>query len=289
MNMKIKYFSILVIMLTLVSWRDNRPAYIVYQNDGDKSSYNKMLKELSKADMVFFGELHDVSIAHWLELVIAEDLFAERGAKMVVGAEMFESDNQLLLDELLSGVSSLKNFDEQARLWKNYPTDYKPVLSFALINKLKFIATNVPRRYASLVSKKGFESLNNLSAEAKSYLAPLPIVFDSTVACYKNMLDQKNMGHMTTNIVRAQALKDATMAHFILKNFSKGQLFYHFNGSYHSDHHEGIVWYIKNQQPGLNIKTVSVVTQKDIEKVDSANLKVADFIIVVPENMTKTY
>ena len=51
--------------------------------------------------------------------------------------------------------------------------------------------------------------------------------------------------HATPNLPKAQAAKDATMAHFILKNFDPNKLFLHFDGSYHSDNYEGIVWWIK--------------------------------------------
>ena len=47
--------------------------------------------------MVLFGELHNNPISHWLQLELTEDLHAARGADLVLGAEMFEADNQLLL------------------------------------------------------------------------------------------------------------------------------------------------------------------------------------------------
>ena len=48
-----------------------------------------------------------------------------------------------------------------ARLWNNFKTDYKPLVDFAKDNNLKFIATNIPRRFASLVFKGGFEVLED--------------------------------------------------------------------------------------------------------------------------------
>jgi uncharacterized iron-regulated protein len=43
-----------------------------------------------------------------------------------------------------------KQLDSTARLWKNYKTDYKPLVDFAKENYFDFIATNMPRRYASV-------------------------------------------------------------------------------------------------------------------------------------------
>ena len=74
---------------------------------------------------------------------------------------------------------------------------------------------------------------------------------------------------MTANFARAQAIKDATMAYFILQNLKPGQTFLHFNGDYHSKNFEGIVWYLRQKQPDLKILTLSSVELADIEKPDS--------------------
>ncbi len=57
------------------------------------------------------------------------------------------------------------------------------------------------------------------------------------------------------------------MAWFIGKNRSPGQLFIHFNGAYHSDDFEGIYWYLNHYYPGLNIVTITTVSQKDISEL----------------------
>jgi hypothetical protein len=90
------------------------------------------------------------------------------------------------------------------------------------------------------------------------------------------------------NYPKAQAAKDATMAHFILKNWKEGKLFFHFDGAYHSDNFEGIVWWINKLKPGLNIKTISIVLQEDIMELEEENIDKANYIITVPVSMTKT-
>ena len=96
-------------------------------------------------------------------------------------------------------------------------------------------------------------------------------------------------GHGGDNLPKAQAVKDATMAYFILKNMENDNLFIHYNGSYHSDDYEGINWYLKQTQPNLKIITVSIVEQENLKKLDKENKLKANFIIVVPPTMTKTY
>ncbi len=286
---------LLLSAISLQTFSQNKPAYKIFTGEGKKAHYGDMIKDISRADIVFFGELHDDPIAHWLELEVTKSLFAEKGKDLVLGAEMFESDNQLLLDEYLKEVYDATKFEAEVKLWKNYKTDYKPLVDVSKKNKLPFIATNVPRRYASVVNKSGFEGLETLTPEAKSYIAPLPFPYDPEVKCYKDMLSMGGMGggpvvaHDNTNFPKAQAVKDATMAHFILANWSNGKLFIHYNGSYHSHNFEGIVWYLNKFNPGLKIATIETVQQDEIDKMDKENNNIASFVIAIPSSMTRTY
>lgn len=245
-----------------------------------------MISKMNKADVVLFGEHHNNPIVHWLQYETTTHLSKSR--KLTLGAEMFEADNQLQLNDYLSGKITQKEFDTVARLWNNYPTDYKSLVDFAKENKIKFIATNVPRDFASKVYKNGFESLDSLSVQEKLWMAPLPIKYDANLPGYVKMMKMMG-GHGGDNLPKAQAIKDATMAYFILKNRKKDNLFIHYNGSYHSDDFEGIYWYLKQKNPTLKIVTVSVVESENVKKFDKKNKGKADFIIVVTSTMTKTY
>ena len=268
-----------------------KPAYKLYDNKGKEITFDKLVNKAKKANVIFFGELHSDPLAHWLELELTKALYQTKNTNLVLAAEMFESDNQLILDEYLDGIISEKSFEEEARLWNNYKTDYKPLVTFAKENGLSFIATNIPRRYASLVSKEGFEGLTKLSTEALEYIAPLPIEYDPDLEGYKKMLEMSHMGGMkpNENFPKAQAIKDATMAYFILKNRNRNDQVLHFNGSYHSENHEGIVWYINQSKPGLKIITISTVQQEDVLNPDPSVFDKADYILVTPSSMTQTY
>jgi uncharacterized iron-regulated protein len=292
-DMKTTTTILIIAFLSLVSFRSDKPAYLLYTSDGKNVKYQKMIETISSADVVFFGELHDNPIAHWLEYEVTAELHEIVADRLIMGAEMFEADNQLLLDEYLSSAYEADKFEAEVKLWKNYKTDYKPLLEFARKNNLPFIATNIPRRYASMVSKKGLEVLDSLSAQAREYIAPLPVYYDPEVKCYKDMLDMNGIqgmgGKPNENLPKAQAIKDATMAHFILKNMEPGKLFIHYNGSYHSDNYLGIIYYLKLYRPDIRVATISTVLQDDIESLLPENSGVADFMVVIPANMTRTY
>lgn len=283
-----KKSALLILAVILMSaFKTDKPAYRLFTEKGKAATYESLLKDAAESDIVFFGEIHNNPICHWLEYELAVDLYKQKGKNLILAAEMFESDNQLLIDELLSGKIKEKNFEAEAKLWPNYKTDYKPLVSLAKDSGLVFVASNIPRRYAALVNASGFEGLSSLAPEAQKLFAPLPVKYDPELACYKDIL--KSMGgamHGTDNIAKAQAIKDATMAYFILKNWQPGKTILHFNGSYHSDNFQGIIWYLKQVNPSLKIITLSSTQQKILDDLDETSKGKANFNLVTPESMT---
>lgn len=329
-------------------------AFQIFDSKGKKISYAKFIKSVRKSflskpdsrDVLLFGELHDNPIAHWLELQVTVDLF-DMHKNLVLGAEMFETDQQFALNEYLNPkkdtskqstnnpmgmgfgadprVAKLK---KSIKLWNNFVTDYQPLVDFARNNQLNFVATNVPRRYASLVYKRGIKSLYSNEGQMSGSLRTfsigtnLPVCdtgiykkdsllyfseisdgksippifeYDSTLQCYKDIFNMAG-GHGGQNLPMSQAIKDATMASLIYKHLPKNGVFVHYNGSYHSDNHQSIEWYLKHYNEKIlknfypmKITTISTRTQLNVSQLEKENLGIADFIIVVPENMTRTY
>lgn len=271
-------------------------AFVIYNAQGKKVSYKKMMKSLSKSNITLFGELHNNPIAHWLQLEVTKSLGEKRD--LILGAEMFERDNQDELNDYLSGKIDAKAFDTLARVWSNYKTDYAPLVDYAKENKLQFIAANIPRRFASLVYKGDFKALDSLSTEEKTWIAKLPIDYDKDLPGYQKMLEMMG-GHGGETFPKAQAIKDATMAESIYNAYSNRPplmfgkqdkvTFIHYNGAYHSNNYEGILWYLKRKNANLNYKTITTVSQENIAKLLEDNKGTADFIICVDEDMTVTY
>jgi uncharacterized iron-regulated protein len=289
-------YSKYVALLVFVSFTfKSKPAYQIFSGEKSKSiDFDKMIKGLKDADVIFFGENHNDPICHWLELQVLKVLGETTGKKVILGAEMFETDNQLLLDEYISGLIREDHFINESKAWDNYKTDYAPIINYAKSNGIPVVATNIPRRYANLVARSGLEGLDELQDEAKHYIVPLPFEINYELSSYKEVSSMMggHMGPHTNGInrmVNAQAIKDATMAHFISTNWEEGSVFYHLNGSFHSKNKEGIVYYLQKQNPDLNIVTISVIEQEDIQNLADDNKGQADYIIAVPSDMTKTY
>jgi len=202
----------------------------------------------------------------------------------MLGAEMLEADNQLIVDEYLAGLIEHEHLVNEAKVWENYGADYRPLVDVAREHGLHFIATNIPRRYANLVARQGMTALERLSDEAKRFIAPLPITLDLSTPGYGRVMEI-GMAHGAhgdaQNFVAAQAVKDATMAYFILKNRGPKDLFVHYNGDYHSKNRGGIYWYLKRYDPGITVLTISSVS-RDTPGFDDECKDLADIVLVVP-------
>ena len=291
-SMKKTVFMIILAVMTanIAVQAQDKPAYTVFAGDGKPSDYGRMLEALSEADVIFIGETHNCPIAHWIEFELTRDLYGKHSDGLVLGAEMFETDDQLLVDEYVTGVISSDKFESEAKLWDNYYTDYYPLLSFAREKGLKFVATNVPRRYASYVKDHGLEALENLSDGARALMAPLPIDFEASEedeAMFGFMKMISGSDGEKSYFAEAQAIKDATMAWSVARNMDRR--FIHYNGNFHSDFHGGIIPYFNKYCPGKSVMTVCCVRQDDISVLGEENLGRADFIVCVPVDMTMSY
>lgn len=268
----------------------NPEAYRIYNSKGKQVDFGMVADKLAKNDVVFFGELHNNPICHWLQFELTQALQG-RVDTLVLGAEMLECDDQLVVDEYLQGFIPLKHLEKEAKLWPNFRTDYLPLLDLAKEDTLRFIATNVPRRYASLVSKKGMSSLDSLSEGAKAILPPLPYTVTIQDAGYiemRAMMGFHGGGVGVDDMIAAQALKDYTMAWNIFRHLPEEGLFLHFNGSFHSQKFAGIYNYLKARNKRLKIAVIATVESEDLGFKEEWK-ELGDYILVTPESMTKTH
>ena len=255
-----KILWIVMLMMSMTTYAQKTPEiYRIFDAQGKEVSYEKMIKTVSATDVVFFGEIHNCVISHWMELKVLEAL-TENNKKLKVGMEMLEADNQLIIDEYTSSTISSDRFEEECRLWPNHSTDYEPLVYYAKRHHLPLIATNVPRRYASVVKEKGLMGLLGKAKETKPQL-----------------------------MAQAQAIKDATMGWFIAQNLKKGEQMIHFNGTYHSDARNGIIPYLLEYRPKTTISTIRAVRQEEIDKIEKDYLGLADFYICITEDMNVSY
>lgn len=278
----------LLCVLTIGATAQKLEPFQLFSGNGKKVSFKKMLKKLNNKQVILFGEYHDDAIAHWVQLELTKALF-QKDSNLVLGAEMFERNTQQFLDLYLTGELNARQFaDTVPSMWNNYKTDYAPLVNFAKNHNLSFVATNIPRYLATAVYRGGFAALDTLPKHQQYMMAKAPIPYDATLPGYKAMLEMGG-GHGGPNLPMAQAIKDATMAESIVAHTPQNGTMLHFNGSYHSNNYEGIYWYLKQYKPELTIGTITTVRQSDLKKLHDDNKGLADYVLVVNDDMTRTY
>lgn len=312
---KLFLLSVSIICLSFVVYEEsiNENNYRIYSTKTSKEvSLNDIVTEMKSYDVVFFGEEHNDSVAHFLQLELFKGLYNTYGDKTTLCMEMFETDCQMILDEYLQGFIREKNFLKEARTWSNY-RNYKPMIEFAKEKKIRVIAANAPARYVNLAARNSQKALYELSATAKSYLPPLP--YDTAVGSYYEkftslMSDGRNSGAtskdtskkatpvsnnmMPKYIVHSQSLWDATMAYSISKIFLKNKeaKVLQLNGRFHSDEGSGIVTQLKKYNPKLRILLISCIGggKNFPDKIDYIeNIKLGDYVIYSDPRIPKTF
>lgn len=252
----------------------------------------QIVAALSGADVLFFGEEHNDSAGHYLENKIYRALHAVYGDQLALSLEMFETDNQLVLDEYLQGRIDETRLGKDARLWSNY-RDYRPMIEYARQQKLPVIAANPPRRYVTLVTRRGMRALDSLSKDAKAFLPPLP--YDTLSGRYRDKFMETMRGapeSASRNIYYSQSLWDAGMSYsiyrFLKKN--KGKKVFHCVGKFHSDEKLGTAMQLQMRNKKLRILNISCFPDKSFSNPDWSKFEqLGDFVILTDWELKRTY
>lgn len=253
---------------------------------------DKIVADMSEADVLFFGEEHNDSAGHYLENRIFRALHAKYGNQLALSMEMFESDNQLVLDEYLRGTIDEKRLNSDARLWKNYG-DYRPMIEYAKQNRIPVIAANPPRRYVNLVTRRGMKTLDSLSDDAKFYLPPLP--YDTLSGRYRDKFMETMKGapeSASKNIYYSQSLWDAGMSHNIYRFWKKNKdkKVFHCVGKFHSDEKLGTAAQLMMRNKKIRVLNISCFPDKSFPNPDWSKYEsLGDYVILTNFDLKRTY
>lgn len=246
---------------------------------------------LLDAEIIFFGEEHNDSIAHHLQFELLKNLHAAHG-QVALSMEMFSTADQLVLDEYLQGWITDRNLARDVTLWNNYK-DYSPMVEYAKEHGLSVIAANAPTRYTNLVTRQSLDALDQLSPAAKALLPPLPV--DTLTGRYYDKFMELLGGHVnmgSSNIYQSQNLWDATMAYSIVKhaNTVSQSKILHLNGRFHSDEHQGTVAQLKKLAPNFRVLVISSFSDESFPEVIWNEFDyLGDFIIITDPDVPRSY
>jgi uncharacterized iron-regulated protein len=253
---------------------------------------DKIVSDMSHADVLFFGEEHNDSAGHYLENKIFRALHEQYGDKIALSMEMFETDGQLVLNEYLAGTIDEARFSRDVRLWSNYK-DYRPMIEFSKQNKIPVIAANPPRRYVSLVTRRGMRSLDSLSKDAKKFLPPLP--YDTLSGRYREKfmdIMKGSPGSASSNIYYSQNLWDAGMSYSIYKflKANKHKKIFHCVGGFHTEEKLGTAAQLQMRNKKLKILNIASFSDASFNDPDWEKFSYrGDYVILTNPDLKKTF
>lgn len=278
------------------------PQYRAFDRRGNAATIQQIIDALEGADVLFVGETHDNAVAHQLEVELlrrADETYGPASPKrraVALSLEMFERDVQTVLDEYLAGLITERHFLLSSRPWRNYETDYRPLVEYAREHRLPVIAANAPARYVSRVSSSGPDSLKTLPQVAvKSWLPPLP--FPAASEGYAAKFNRFMGGgaaspatgaaaqaspHGGLHLLEAQTLRDASMAYAISEYLKRGRdpLVVQVNGTFHSEERMGVPEQLARYRSKARAVVVTIVPADTFPNFDPDLGRLGDFVII---------
>jgi uncharacterized iron-regulated protein len=243
-----------------------------------KISHKEIIDLFKNVDVLILGEEHDDNEGHKEKANLYQALSNLRPS---LSLEMFETDQQLYLDEFSLGIFDGKQLAKETRTWNNFEKDYLPLLQIAKNFSLPILAANAPRRYTRVASRGGMNALVQLPALSKSFLPPLYLIKAYPQPEYEAKFSSIMGGHGgdgLKNIFLAQELWDTTMSHTIATHISAtGNKVLHINGRFHSDDGLGVTHRLKKM--GLRVLTISMFPIRKNGSEEEIS-KIADIIYI---------
>lgn len=263
---------------------------------GAFSDFEVMLADIGAADVVLVGEQHDDPNTHRLEAAMVQGLL-RRGIAVTVSLEMFERDVQGTVDDYLAGRIDEAALLAKARPWPRYATDYKPLVEMAVAHRWPVVASNVPRKYASMVAKSGLAALEGLPPAERAHVAreiqcPLDAYFDRFAETMNShpmpgseKLPEVERRATSERYYFAQCIKDETMAESIAaavesRSGRPGPVV-HYNGAFHTDFGSGVAERVRRRVPSKRVVVISILAVDSLDNLtpQGDDLKRADFLV----------
>jgi uncharacterized iron-regulated protein len=298
--------------------------YRAFDARGRSVTLAEIAGALDRADVIIIGESHNDALAHLLEaelLRLADERLTAGGGRdaraVALSLEMFERDVQHVVDEYLGGLISERHFLLSSRPWRNYQTDYRPLVEYAKGRRLPVIAANAPARYVSRVTANGPKSLAALSPAARAWLPPLPFApaSEAYAAKFRAFLRSEEARAASPHqpppawaapgatpphaapppnphaagaaagplhLLDAQTLRDASMAHAISEHLRRHEraLVVHVNGVFHSEGRLGVPEHLKAYRPQARVLVVTILSEGYPDFDAARHAAAGDFIIL---------
>jgi len=119
----------------------------------------RMVEEVSAAQIIFVGEIHDNPAHHAIQYRVIKGIHA-KGRPLAIGLEMFYAESQPELDAWVEGRLDPARFAAlYAQNWTEPLELYAPIFQYARDNRIPLVGLNVPRELIQEVKRHGFQAL----------------------------------------------------------------------------------------------------------------------------------
>ncbi|HDX3723469.1 TPA: ChaN family lipoprotein [Campylobacter jejuni] len=248
-------FNACAVLQKSSSLQENKDFYILDAYTQKKISFEDMILELLKADVILLGEKHD-EVKHKISQVMIfnalEGNLSSQNISFDVALEMLASTEQNHLDKAFKNKKTIKanelanalNWDKVWK-WK----DYEQFVNVVFYSRSKILGANLSRSeitsiYNGAQPLKGYVSTTN---EVKKQL------FD--IISLSHELNPEENKKLLDKLVEIQQFKDRRMADVLVHHPNKVLLL---AGSYHTSKKIGIPLHIQDFKSSKKIVVVNL-------------------------------
>lgn len=185
-------------------------------------SFETMIKDAIRSDVIVVGETHGNPRHHALQLEVIRALH-ESDTPMIIGMEMFRQNSQQDLDAWTGGLLPLDRFvPVYYRNWDLPWMFYEDILLYARDHDIPIAGLNIPEGITNAIARRGFSSLT--SVERRKLPAGISCTIDKS---YMEFIKKAYAGHgrtdekMFVRFCEAQMVWDKSMAANLI-TFMKG-------------------------------------------------------------------
>lgn len=209
----------------------------------------EMLRRAASAEALLLGEIHDNAEHHRLQLKVLQTRLAA-GARPALLMEQFDTDQQAAMDE------ARRTGKDLAPLMRGWDWSYyQPLVALADTARLPMQAANLPRTATRPIVREGYSTL---PAGEVQRLA-LEQVWDEPRQKYMSgLIEASHCGMVTPQLrdglVRAQRLRDATLADAALGKLDQGVVF--ILGRGHARRDVGVPLYLAVRRPATRVLSI---------------------------------
>ena len=240
---------------------------------GAMVSKDALLRDLTAAQFILLGEVHDNAEHHRHEAEVLRGLIA-RGRRPALAMEQFDREFQPAIDAALARpgtsadtVAAAGEFDRKGWPWPLY----EPLLAIAIDARLPVVAINLARARTRGVAREGITSLG---PSAVADLALDRAWNPARQAIQAREIDDGHCGKLPPAVlpkmIDVQRARDATMADALVGRTGDGAVV--IAGAGHVRNDVAIPVYMAIRAPGRRLLSVGFI------EVDPALLAVADYV-----------